>query len=300
MFGMTGGVPMPVILFLLVLYFRFVGQNKVSFMKRGICMPKMRVNGTELYYVDEGSGKTLVFIHGLGATHHMFEPQIESFKESYRIICPDTRGNGQSGRLTEPIQTILDRQCDDIAALLDDLKIEKAIFCGVSYGGVFMFHFALRHPKRMAGMVIVDSFSDTKIVGTKEALIMAAQFFGQWTIYMPNAWLIFGLKKLYKKWPLAQKHAVNIVKGLRKHEVVLQRSAINHINHTRKIGTIKCPTLGIVGGNTKVAVRYMKRAMAAIPTSELRVIPNSFDPSNLCQREIFDGLLSEFLSRIGW
>ena len=58
------------------------------------------INNTQIYYTDQGQGKPLVFIHGLGATHAMFEPQIEAFSNTHHIICPGTRGNGGSGRLT--------------------------------------------------------------------------------------------------------------------------------------------------------------------------------------------------------
>ena len=80
-------------------------------------MPIVDINNTMINYVDEGEGKPLVFIHGLGATHNMFEPQIETFSKTHRIICPDTRGNGKSGKLDGPVKTVLDRQCDDIAML---------------------------------------------------------------------------------------------------------------------------------------------------------------------------------------
>jgi hypothetical protein len=44
----------------------------------------------------------------------------------------------------------------------------------------------------------------------------------------------------------------------------------------------------------------MERAMSKIPGSELTLVENSFDPTNLCQRETFDELLRGFLIKIGW
>ncbi|WP_047152779.1 alpha/beta fold hydrolase [Aneurinibacillus tyrosinisolvens] len=263
-------------------------------------MPTALLNGTEIFYLDEGKGNPIVFIHGLGATHEMFEPQVETFSKSHRVICPDIRGNGQSGKLTGPIRTVLDRQCDDIALLLDKLGIEKAVFAGTSYGGVFCFHFVLRYPERVKALVITDSFGDTQIVGITEALLMLSQYGALWSIYLPRSWLIPAVKHQYRHWPLAQKHLVRIVSHMRNHEHVLQRLAINAANHTRNLGQVHCPALGLVGNFTKVGVRYMQRAMDAIPNSKLEIVPNSFDPTNLCQREIYDRLVADFLKEIGW
>lgn len=212
-------------------------------------MPTAHLSNTDLFYTDDGAGNPLVFIHGLGATHGMFEPQIETFSRTHRVICPDTRGNGQSGRLTGPVSTVLDRQCDDLAELLDRLGIQRTVLCGVSYGGVFTFHFALRHPDRLAAMVVVDSFGDTRITSPGEAL--------------------------------------------------LQRLAINRAEHTSRLGQVRCPALGIVG-DTSLGVRYMRRAMRAIPGARLEIVPDSFDPTNLCQPETFNRLLAGFLAEVGW
>jgi pimeloyl-ACP methyl ester carboxylesterase len=269
-------------------------------MKGLVYMPVAEINNTKIYYADEGKGKALVLIHGLGATHAMFEPQIETFSKRYRVICPDTRGNGGSGRLTGPVKTVLDRQCDDIALLLKSLGIEKAVFCGVSYGGVFTYHFVLRYPELVESMVIVDSFGDTKVVGFIEFLLMVSQYTALWAYYLPSSWLLPAVKSQYKKWPLAQKHLVDIIKNMRKHESILQRVAINIANHTDHLSSVKCPTLGIVGNGTKAGVRYMERSIDAIPDSQLKIVENSFDPTNLCQREIFDELFGEFLAKIGW
>ena len=62
----------------------------------------------------------------------MFKPQVDAFRGSHRLIRPDLRGNGRSARLVGPIGTILDRQCDDMAALLDHLGIIRVVTIGVS------------------------------------------------------------------------------------------------------------------------------------------------------------------------
>jgi len=60
------------------------------------------------------------------------------------------------------------------------------------------------------------------------------------------------------------------------------------------------PALGLVGDSSQLLVKYMKRAMQAIPGSRLEVLENSFDPSNLCQPDLFNQKLEGFLGEIGY
>ncbi len=262
-------------------------------------MTSIKVNHGDLFYTDNGEGNPILFIHGLGADHTMFEPQVGTFSSSYRVICPDIRGNGNSGKLTGPISTVLDRQCDDIAALLDHLKIGKAVFCGISYGGVFCQHFVLRYPQKVTGLAISDSFGDTKVKSLQESFLLASQYVSLWAYYVPYL-LVPSVKWQYKKWPLAQKYMVKAFQNMRSREVLLQRLAINRADHTSQLGKATCPALGMVGDYSKILIQYMHRMIGAIPNARLEIIHNSFDPSNLCRQETYDKLVQGFLFDIGW
>ena len=66
----------------------------------------------KIFYRIEGRGhkETLVLLHGLSADSGMFQPQIDFFKDCYRVIAPDLRGNGQSSQLTCKVEQVLDIQ----------------------------------------------------------------------------------------------------------------------------------------------------------------------------------------------
>lgn len=263
-------------------------------------MPTFTTSQTTLFYTDTGRGKPLIFIHGLGASGGMFEPQATVFSHTHRVICPDLRGNGQSGQLTGPVSTILHRQCDDLAALMDGLSIKQAIFCGVSYGGVFTYHFALRYPEKVKAIIIVDSAGDTDPNCLKERLILISLCTAFWLIYLPTRLLLPIVRAQYRRWPLAQTHILSIVKHLRKHEAVLQHFAILRTNHTSQLHRLTCPAMGIVGNTLDISLRLMQRAMQKIACSELYVVTNSLDPTNLCQKENFNSLVKTFLAKLHW
>src|SRR5690625_3904354 len=99
-------------------------------------MPTAAVNGTTIHYSDTGSGLPIVLIHGIGASLKMWRSQIKEFSKKYRVIAIDARGVGKSGKLTGWTK-IVERQTTDLACLLQHLGVEKAVICGVSYGGIF-------------------------------------------------------------------------------------------------------------------------------------------------------------------
>ena len=263
-------------------------------------MPIAQVNGTEIYYIDEGSGVPLFFIHGIGGNYQMFDPQIDYFRTAHRVIAVDLRGNGRSGRLTGPLSSILDQQCDDIVKLMEFLVVEQAVFCGTSYGGMLCLHFALRHPNQVIGLVISDGFSDTQLQGILDGMIYSINLLTFWTSYLPRTWIIPLLSLRYRRWPIAKRYALEVARHLRKHELVLQRLLLLKIDFTRFLSFVQCPVLGIVGDDFSVSIRRMRRAMKAIPRARLEIVKDSFDPTNLCQVDHYNRLVQDFLSDLKW
>jgi pimeloyl-ACP methyl ester carboxylesterase len=263
-------------------------------------VPLFRRDGTDLFFADDGAGNPLVFVPGLGGTHAMFGPQVATFSATHRLIRPDLRGNGRSGRLAGPIGTVLDRQCDDLAALLDHLELDRAVMLGVSYGGAVALRFALRHPDRSAGLVAVDTFEDLNVIRSMDMLILVGSYLTVWAFYLPRP-LLRGFGRLvYRRRPAALEVLPALVEGLRPYEAALQSLAVCGVGPARDLTLVRCPTLGIVGDASRTAVRLMRRAMAPIPGARLEVVEDSFDPSNLCQPEAFNRLLAGFLRDIGW
>src|ERR1700721_2272427 len=99
-------------------------------------MPKVEVNGSRIFYKLSGAatGPVLVFSNSLGTTVDMWEPQLPAFESRYRILRYDMRGHGQSELTPGPCS--IPALGQDVVALLDELRIPKVHFCGLSVGGV--------------------------------------------------------------------------------------------------------------------------------------------------------------------
>jgi 3-oxoadipate enol-lactonase len=71
------------------------------------------------------------------------------------VICYDTRGHGSSSTPTGPYT--LQQLGEDVIALLDHLKIEKAAFCGISMGGLTGQWLAIHYPSRFSHVIIANT-----------------------------------------------------------------------------------------------------------------------------------------------
>lgn len=118
-------------------------------------MPHAEVNGTTIFHTEVGAGPALLMMHGgLGFDHTCFRPHFDRVGDLCRVVYFDHRSNGRSGR--PPIETFtMEQAADDAAALLDQLGIDRAVVCGHSYGGFIAQEFALRHPDRLNGLVLI-------------------------------------------------------------------------------------------------------------------------------------------------
>jgi 3-oxoadipate enol-lactonase len=118
-------------------------------------VPEFQHEGWTLQFNDEGEGPPVLLIHGLLFDSRQFEPQVRALRDRYRVITPDCRNHGRS-EFREADYTQWDLMEDQIA-LLDHLGIERAIWGGVSMGGFQSLRAALRHPERVAALIMIDS-----------------------------------------------------------------------------------------------------------------------------------------------
>ena len=108
------------------------------------------VDGTRLHYEIAGDGPALIFIHAGIADLRMWDDQFDLFATSYRVLRYDVRGFGLS---PNPAGTYTDHE--ELRAVMDHCGIESAVLVGASNGGRIAINFALTHPDRVRGLVLV-------------------------------------------------------------------------------------------------------------------------------------------------
>ncbi|MFB6140372.1 MAG: alpha/beta fold hydrolase [Halosimplex sp.] len=121
-------------------------------------MPTVRTNDVETYYERRGEGPPVVFVHGAIVDHSQWDPQLEALSDEYTTVAYDVRGHGRTGGSPRSAYS-MDLFADDLHALLDALDIENPVLCGLSTGGCIAQVYAARHPDRVAGLVLADTFA---------------------------------------------------------------------------------------------------------------------------------------------
>ena len=116
-----------------------------------------RVSAGDISFLASGAmtGRSrlpLVCLHGIGGDAGSFGPQLRGLAARRRILSWDMPGYGASAPLAEMDFAIL---CDRLCAALDVLEIERAIIAGQSIGGMIAQEMAIRHPQRVAGLVLI-------------------------------------------------------------------------------------------------------------------------------------------------
>lgn len=116
-----------------------------------------QVNDTNIHYKVTGTNNvpTIVFSNSLGSDLRLWDPLCQYLEKNYRVIRYDSRGHGLSDISNTPYSIKL--LADDLAALLEFLKIDSAIVCGISVGGLIAQQLATTHPQVVKGLILCNT-----------------------------------------------------------------------------------------------------------------------------------------------
>jgi pimeloyl-ACP methyl ester carboxylesterase len=106
-----------------------------------------------------GTATPLAFVHGVGGTHHLFEPQLQAFRNGRRVLGFDQRGCGGSADAPGG-EYDLDTRVRDLTLLLDVLRVDAMVLVSHGTGGQVVARYAERNPDRVLGLVLIDPVSD--------------------------------------------------------------------------------------------------------------------------------------------
>lgn len=252
-----------------------------------------------MFVFEQGAGPAIVFIPGLGADHRMYAPQLEALT-GFRCLAVDVRGAGRSPSLAGiAVDDVLAVQADEIAEMLNQRGVARAHLVGVSYGGLVIETFMLRRPDLIASAIICDSLCESRPRNLLEGVQMAAARTQPAMLrFLPLRWnnVLMGL--IYRgRWPLAAAYLGRLLTKSHLDDVIIQRRVVNSVELADKLGGCTTPTLCLVGGAVPLAEAMMRRVEVALPNTEFAIIPNSFDPSSLCQPELFTQHVRDWVNR---
>ncbi len=271
-------------------------------------MPKILSNGLDHYYEQTGEGPSLVFIHGAFGDARIWEPQWKHFLGNYRVLRYDLRGHGRTGASDLDRYTMA-TYADDLVSLLNAVKIDSAVVCGLSWGGGIAQAFAVRNPERLKGLVLAGStVSMSLTLGEKllryvlfprSAMMLTIRMLSVEQFVRFSFWLA-GLT-LGRHWLNRDEHTLEY---LRQCMLQIDRSEYLKIWDAiygfdlQPLERISCPTLVLNGErDTKMVFRHTGEILRRVPQAEARVLPAAYHAMTLEEPEAFNGLLERFLHR---
>ena len=272
-------------------------------------MPHLTTDdGIKLYYEEVGSGIPIVLVHEFAADLRSYEAQMRYFGQRYRCIAYNARGYPPSDVPKDGERYSQERARDDIRAVLDALKIDKAHIVGLSMGGFATLHFGFSYPERARSLVVAGcgygatpdkrgQFAEEAEAAAKnfEKLGMAKAAEGyalgptrvQFQNKDPRGWREF-----------AEQLAENSTEGAARTMRGVQKRRPSLFDLVDKMKAINVPTLIMTGDEDWPCLEpgiLMKRT---IPTAALIVMPNAGHTINLEEPAAFNQHISEFFHTV--
>jgi pimeloyl-ACP methyl ester carboxylesterase len=132
-----------------------VGRAAPSWHDRDV--PDITVNGISLYVEDHGDGVPVVLLHGFPDSARLWRHQVPFLvAEGFRVIAPDLRGFGRSGRPADVEAYRLRAVVADVVGIMDQLGIETAHVVGHDWGAGVAWLTAILHPDRVSKLVVLS------------------------------------------------------------------------------------------------------------------------------------------------
>jgi pimeloyl-ACP methyl ester carboxylesterase len=263
-------------------------------------MPSIDRYGMPIHFEDMGSGPPVVMGHSILCSGEMWMHQVPRLIERYRVINIDQRGHGRSVPATGPYE--LCDMVEDAFFVLDNLGIERAVWAGLSMGGMVAMHAAVTAPDRVAALLLLDTHAGEETTYKKlkyRAMSIGAKAFGIRPFFPAVIPLLFGRttraenQTLVDEWKprFEEIHVPSLVRAV---VALTRRPSI-----VRELGEVLCPALVIVGEEDASLPPHLSREIAdALPNSSLVVIPKAGHLSALEEPEAVTEAMLGFLGTL--
>jgi len=268
-------------------------------------VPTIENRGQTLFFEDQGSGPCVVLGHSFLCNGEMWAGQVPPLAERFRVVNIDLRGHGRSGPVTTD-STLYDL-VGDVLAVLDHLGIERAVWAGLSVGGMVALRAALTVPDRVAGLVLLDTHAgaETLLKAVRyRALGLGARLVGFRPLLPAVTPLMFGATtrrqrpELVRHWEesFTKLHVPSILRLL---TVLVRRDSV-----VDRLPEIDVPALVMVGEEDRALPPACSEEIAAglgrsaLGEARFIKVPAAGHLLSLEQSSIVTGAMLEFLSGV--
>jgi pimeloyl-ACP methyl ester carboxylesterase len=258
-------------------------------------MKEINFNGLQIYDY-EGKGLPLVFVHAFPLNSKMYKPQVEFYKDKFRVITYDVRGLGKSKSSNN--QFTLEKYSDDFLSVINHLGLEKIIACGVSMGGYIILRSYIKNPDVFSKIILADTRAERD---DNTGLINRSNVIASILAGKRNEFASSFLQKLINKKSYENAELKNFLEGLideNSDEGICgaQLALGTRVNSIDYLDKFNVPTLIIVGEDDVLTPPSCAETMnKLIKNSELKIIKDSGHLSNLENPAAFNSSILDFI-----
>lgn len=240
----------------------------------------IQVEGINVHYKKEGSGPTLVLIHGTASSLHTWDQWTLMLKDYYTIIRMDLPAFGLTGPNQEGDYS-MKYYSDFIDQFLDQLSVDSCFIAGNSLGGAIAWNYTLDHPEVVKKLILIDASGYPK-EGIPLVFQLARNPFSSFLLkhITPRSFIEKNIKEVYHQDELITEDLINRYYELSlrpgNRQAFIDRANLNYIDRSDEINKIDCPTL-IQWGENDLWIPLVdgKRFNAEIENSSLIIYKNA-------------------------
>jgi pimeloyl-ACP methyl ester carboxylesterase len=238
------------------------------------------IGGVNTWYDEDGSGETLVLLHGGLCTNETWGAQTPVFAEHFHVVAPERRGHGHTADVRGPLS--YSDMATDTIGFLDKVVGGPAHLVGWSDGGIVGLLVAIARPDLVRKLVAIGSNYDTTGVVPE-----VDDMFTSMEPDSPDMAMFRGLYEMHspdgpEHWPVVFTKFVEMT----------QREPNIPVD---ELGRISAPTLVVAGDDDMVTLEHTVALYRAIPNSELAVVPGASHAVAIEKPELLNRIVLDFL-----
>lgn len=259
-----------------------------------------RCGDLDIAYVEAGSGVPVVLLHGAGLSHRLWEREVETLSDTYRVIALDLRGHGDT-RSSAAVGPVYEAAiyASDLLAFLDVLGLDRVHLVGLSLGGMIAQEFATSYSNRLVSLVTVGTPVDTvPDVFRRAAMALGTRYLFARMAREGMEWVAAKGARRMTRVPATREYIRDDAARMDPEEFKRVWRGVGRYRLRDRLPAIAVPTLVVVG-DRDINRRQARLASRLIPGARLVVLPGIGHITNRDAPDEFLAVLGQWLGEHG-
>ncbi len=265
-------------------------------------MKQRQYNRNGVNYIVQGEGPPVILVHGIGASLHDWRylaPQLAA--AGYSVYALDLLGHGESAKPEDAHHYHVEALYAHFATWLEQLNLSAPpAIAGHSLGGLLSLLYALRHPEKVNGLVLINPFYSPRQLSPLLRLVSRRPHWGEKAMRLTPQWLIYALSgwdvDTAGRQPQARQQIALDYKRASPYFVYITREVPDLTPH---LSGVHAPTL-VIWGERDLSLRpsSFPPLLQALPRARGHAIPDCGHQPHIGKPEVVGRLMLEFISQL--